>query len=119
MFAVPSVWPEPFGLVGLEAASAGLPAIAFDVGGISQWLKDGVNGFLVPGNPPTARSLALGLVEAFADLERIERMGVAAREMAFEMSVEKHLDRLEEVFDSVCVDKASRPSSNNRIAVSQ
>lgn len=48
MLAVPSQWPEPFGLVGLEAASCGTPAIAFDTGGIRDWLTDGVNGRLIP-----------------------------------------------------------------------
>lgn len=45
---VPSVWPEPFGMVGLEFMHQGLPIVAFDSGGISDWLKDGHNGFLVP-----------------------------------------------------------------------
>ena len=45
---VPSVWPEPMGLVGLEAMRAALPVVAFDVGGISAWLRDGETGFLAP-----------------------------------------------------------------------
>ncbi|HKS42661.1 MAG TPA: glycosyltransferase family 4 protein [Blastocatellia bacterium] len=106
LFAVPSVWPEPFGLVGLEAAIAGLPAIAFNVGGINQWLKDGVNGFLVPGNPPTAHALALGLVEALSDPDRLNCMGRAARESSFDMSLEKHLDQLEEILVSACARKS-------------
>src|SRR5205823_15061633 len=43
-----SVWPEPFGMVGIEAMRCGLPVVAFDAGGIKEWLKDGWNGFLVP-----------------------------------------------------------------------
>ena len=43
-----SLWPEPFGLAGLEAMRCGLPVVAFDAGGIREWLVDGVNGFLVP-----------------------------------------------------------------------
>ena len=44
---MPSRWQEPFGLVGIEAFSYGKPVIAFDVGGISEWLKNNENGYLV------------------------------------------------------------------------
>lgn len=47
---VPSVSPETFNLVGIEAQKVGLPVIATNVGGISQWLKDDVNGLLVKPN---------------------------------------------------------------------
>ena len=50
---VPSLWPEPFGLVGLDAAALGRPAVAFDVGGIGEWLEEGRNGRLV--EPARAR----------------------------------------------------------------
>jgi glycosyltransferase involved in cell wall biosynthesis len=41
-----SIYPEAFGLVGIEALSQGVPVLAFDVGGVKDWLKNGVNGFL-------------------------------------------------------------------------
>lgn len=41
-----SIYPEAFGLVGIEALSQGVPVLAFDVGGVKDWLKNGVNGYL-------------------------------------------------------------------------
>jgi glycosyltransferase involved in cell wall biosynthesis len=44
---VPSVWPEPFGIVGIEAMAHARPVVAFDVGGVREWLVPGVTGCLV------------------------------------------------------------------------
>ncbi len=97
ILAVPSVWPEPFGLVGLEAAAFGVPAIAFDVGGVREWLRDGVNGIVVPGRLPSWHALSKGLVEALSDDERLLEMGREARKVAVALSLDKHLDRLEQI----------------------
>jgi glycosyltransferase involved in cell wall biosynthesis len=77
LLIVPSIWPEPLGLIGLEAAASGVPAIAFDVGGIREWLIDGVTGRLVAG-PPTAAGLASSIQEALSAPETIDRWRHAA-----------------------------------------
>jgi glycosyltransferase involved in cell wall biosynthesis len=64
ILAVPSTWPEPFGLVGLEASAQGMPVVAFDVGGIREWLLPGVTGELAPADPPTVEGLASALSRA-------------------------------------------------------
>jgi glycosyltransferase involved in cell wall biosynthesis len=98
LLAVPSTWPEPFGLTGLEAAAQGVPAIAFDVGGVREWLRPGETGFLVAGERPAASTLAEGLVDAFSDRGRLAAMRPRALAVAREMSLTRHLDRLEALF---------------------
>ena len=43
---VPVRWQEPFGMIGPEAFSHGKPVIAFDIGGVSEWLYHEENGYL-------------------------------------------------------------------------
>ncbi|HEX4466696.1 MAG TPA: glycosyltransferase family 4 protein, partial [Solirubrobacteraceae bacterium] len=80
--AMPSVWPEPFGLVGIEAGAAAKPAIASSTGGIGDWLEHGVNGLLV--EPGDAHGLADALNELLGDPERRKRMGAAGRRIVSE-----------------------------------
>jgi glycosyltransferase involved in cell wall biosynthesis len=42
-----SVWFEPFGMTIIEAFACGMPVMAFEIGGISSLIKDGVNGILI------------------------------------------------------------------------
>jgi glycosyltransferase involved in cell wall biosynthesis len=43
----PVNWPEPFGLVMIEALACGIPAIAYRRGSVPEVLQDGVTGFIV------------------------------------------------------------------------
>ena len=96
LLAVPSVWPEPFGLVGLEAAAMGVPAVAFDTGGIRQWLRHEVSGLLVP---PAGRHVALAaaLARLLDDRRLRDRLGLGALAAARDMSLAAHTDALEQV----------------------
>jgi glycosyltransferase involved in cell wall biosynthesis len=98
VLVVPSVWPEPFGLVGLEAAACGRPAVAFAVGGVAEWLEDGVTGCLAPGDRPTSAGLAHALACCLASAGRAEAMGRQAAARAARVSLAAHLDVLENVF---------------------
>lgn len=76
--AVPSIWPEPFGMVGLEAMAHGRAVVASDTGGIPDWLLDGVTGMLTP--PGDVGALAVALRRLLADPGLRERMGAAGAE---------------------------------------
>jgi glycosyltransferase involved in cell wall biosynthesis len=101
LLAVPSLWPEPFGLVGLEAACVGLPAVAFAVGGIPDWLHVGVSGELAPGDAPTVPGLAIAIVRALADPRHHAGLRRGAWTVAGSFTRERHVEILETVLDRV------------------
>jgi glycosyltransferase involved in cell wall biosynthesis len=43
----PIDWPEPFGLVMIEAMACGTPTIAFDRGSVPEVMENGVTGFII------------------------------------------------------------------------
>jgi glycosyltransferase involved in cell wall biosynthesis len=98
--ALPSLWPEPFGLVGLEAGALGVPAIAVDAGGVKQWLHPGINGVLVP-SPATDRTFGDALAELLADRGALATLRAGAHRVASEMTLATHVDRLESIFQAV------------------
>jgi glycosyltransferase involved in cell wall biosynthesis len=101
LLVVPSLWPEPFGLVGPEAGLRGVPVAAFAVGGIPDWLKDGINGRLAPGNPPTAEGLARAIVACLQNPTAHEQLRRGALEMSRQFNIKNHLKALLEVFNKV------------------
>ncbi len=97
---VSSVWPEPFGLVGLEAMRCGLPVVAFDAGGIRDWLNDGENGFLVPWM--NTREYAARIDQLLSDKNRARAMGLRGREiLRVKYDFGAYVDSLEKLFQKV------------------
>ena len=90
---VPSVWPEPMGMVGLEFMPASAAGGAFDAGGISHWLEDGATGFLAV--PKDVDGLARHIARLLEDPSLAEKMGRRARQVA-ELKSSRHddIDRL-------------------------
>lgn len=90
---VPSRWPEPFGMVGVEAMARGRPVVAFAVGGIPDWLAAGVTGLLAPEADTGA--LGAAIASLMGDRERAAALGRAglARVRA-EFQPAQYLDRL-------------------------
>ncbi|MBU4433311.1 MAG: glycosyltransferase family 4 protein [Alphaproteobacteria bacterium] len=54
----PIDWPEPFGLVMIEAMAAGAPVIAYDRGSVREVIEDGLTGFIVNDEDEAAAAVA-------------------------------------------------------------
>jgi glycosyltransferase involved in cell wall biosynthesis len=95
-----SLWPEPFGAVGLEAMRCGLPVVAFDAGGIREWLIDGWNGRLVAWGD--RRRYAGAVEDLLRDKPLARRLGEQGRQWVTErFAFSKYIDGLEDLFARV------------------
>jgi glycosyltransferase involved in cell wall biosynthesis len=94
----PSVWPEPFGLAGIESACFGIPAVGFKVGGVSEWLADGQTGIMAQADSLNSQSLGSALAKCLSNHEQHNQLRANAWQLAKEFSVEIHLDRLVNIF---------------------
>jgi len=98
VLAVPSIRPEPLGLVAMEGAAAGLPVVASAHGGVAEVVRHGVTGLLVAPGHAGALSRALRLLAD--DPASARRMGQAGRaDVAERFPLEAMLDRLQDLYD--------------------
>jgi glycosyltransferase involved in cell wall biosynthesis len=89
---MPGSWPEPFGLVAIEALATGTPVIARRIGALPEIIRDGVDGFF--GDDVTAMAFTVDRV-ASLDREAI-RASVLDR-----FSAERMTDGYEAVYRTV------------------
>lgn len=94
--AMPSMCEEAFGYAALEAEAVGRPVVAFRVGGLPEAVVDGRTGILVERGDVEA--LGHALEELLVDGARRSSMGVAARAFASEFTIERHVQRLGEIY---------------------
>jgi glycosyltransferase involved in cell wall biosynthesis len=96
---IPSVWPENFPTVALEARGVGRPVVGSAVGGLPELVADGATGRVVP--PGDRDALAAALIAVLSDLPAARRMGELARSRAGEFDVGTFVESLEEHYRSV------------------
>jgi len=89
VIAIPSLWPEPFGMMGIEAYARGRPVVAYAVGGIPEWIGDG--GIAVRRGDEAAFARAIADV---LDEDRWAQFATAARRRALHYTARGHADRL-------------------------
>ncbi|MBB4862876.1 glycosyltransferase involved in cell wall biosynthesis [Pseudomonas nitritireducens] len=93
---VPSLSPESFGLVALEACAHHLPVIASRMGGLVEIVQDEINGLLC--SPERPESLGAAIERLVRDPALRQRLASRAREYVAPMlSVERMLDEYEAI----------------------
>lgn len=108
--ALSSVWPEPIATIGLEVMRYALPVVAFDAGGIKDWLVDGHNGYLVPWMNRAA--YARRLDELLQDKALARRLGENGLRLVSERyDFEKYIADLEKMFGRVCSEADAKVKS--------
>ena len=96
---VPSTWPEPFGIVAIEAMACGRPVIASDIGGLRDIVVDGETGLRVPARDPAA--LRQAMARLLADGKLRERMGRAGQERVGQFRAGAVVPRIERAYQSL------------------
>ena len=99
VFLLPSAY-ESFGLSALEAMSCGLPVLATEVGGLSEVVAPGVDGWLC--RVGDVKCVAERAFQLLTDEEKYKAMSQAARRKAVEnFSVQKIVSQYEELYSQV------------------
>jgi glycosyltransferase involved in cell wall biosynthesis len=116
---VPSLLPEAFGLIALEAMAMGTPVVAARSGALPEIVEDGATGLLVP--PGDVDALRDALERLLSDQALRRQMGAAARRRAEQFSESTVVPRLERVYRDLIRprssgDGATAPSGRIRAA---
>lgn len=95
---IPSIWQDNSPMVVYEAMASGRPIIASRVGGIPDFIGDGVDGYTLP--PKDADALANKIVEVLGDSQLALKLGLNARRKAErEFTIEKHVEKIMDTYN--------------------
>lgn len=100
----PSTGPESFGLVGIEAMYYGKPVVAFNSGGVSEWLDNAVTGYSVD----TGDTLSMShYIEHLLNDETLrESFGLKGKEaVTKKFSFDSHMRKLSGLYNQVLANK--------------
>ncbi len=76
IIVLPSIWPEPFGRIAIEAMAAGKPVIGSDIGAIKELIADGAGILVKPGDVDGFHN---AIAELITDRKKREKMGELGR----------------------------------------
>jgi glycosyltransferase involved in cell wall biosynthesis len=101
VLVLPSVVPETFGRVLVEAMAAGVPCISTDFGGQSEVIEHEKTGLLVPGFD--AKAISNAIVRLLGDKQFYCRIAEAGRKkVEHEYRLETMCERTMDVYAELC-----------------
>jgi glycosyltransferase involved in cell wall biosynthesis len=101
----PIDWPEPFGLVMIEAMACGTPVIAWDCGSVREVIDHGVTGFIVDSEDQAVEAVA-----RLSELDRAEIRRVFERRFSAPVMARRYLD----IYETVLAGSSQPLSSSQR-----
>jgi glycosyltransferase involved in cell wall biosynthesis len=107
--AVPSLWPESFGLSAVEALAAGCAVVATDSGGLADVIRHGETGLLVSPADPAALAAAINTL--LGDQELARRLTSAGHRLAGTFTMAAHADAVADLYRDALVQHARRIST--------
>jgi len=100
IFVLPSIR-EAFSVSLLESGASGITTIAFDVGGNSEIIKDGITGFIIPDGDIDL--LVKRIVYLYENPDKREMIGQSAKEyISSNFSIDKRVINLEKLYKEIC-----------------
>jgi glycosyltransferase involved in cell wall biosynthesis len=110
VFCSPSPY-ETFGLTGVEAMTSGVPVVMVNSGGVSEYILDGVNGYLVPPDEVEALANCLEKVLSSDNTELIQR----ALQDANQYSDEQGCQNLNDYYQQLLSFRSTKTVSDRKV----
>jgi glycosyltransferase involved in cell wall biosynthesis len=113
----PSLWPEPAGIITLEAYAHYRPVIASAVGGIPEHLRHGETGFLIPAND--IAKLAAAINQLSGDYQKSKYFGQQGHDWLMEaFTMEFHLKGLQQIYQQAIENFQSQNCNSSKFSLS-
>ncbi len=90
---------EPFGLVVVEAMASGNPIIAFATGGVTEIMRDQIEGFLI--KPFDTKAMSERIIELIKNKNLRESFGNAGRKRAQLFSIDRFVKQIDELYQNI------------------
>jgi glycosyltransferase involved in cell wall biosynthesis len=105
----PVDWPEPFGLVMIEAMACGTPVIGFKCGSVPEVVEDGISGFVVESVDQAA-----AVVARVANLDRAKVRATFEHRFTIERTAHDYLEMYDGLIRSVALSTRYRKAKGDR-----